>query len=80
MGRWPAIPKEYGVHYSTCWRRLKRWEENGAWQRIIAVLLEAKEAEMAEVALDTSVVKAKKRGACVGQTHGGKTTKHSIND
>lgn len=58
--QWPAIPKEYGVHYSTCWRRLKRWEENGTWQRIIALLLDAKEAEMAQVALDTSVVKAKK--------------------
>jgi len=58
--QWPAIPKEYGVHYSTCWRRLKRWEESGIWQRIIEALLEAKEAEIAQVALDTSVVKAKK--------------------
>jgi hypothetical protein len=39
---------------------LKRWEENGTWQRLIHALLAAKEAEMAQVALDTSLIKAKK--------------------
>jgi transposase len=57
------LPKEYGVHYSTCWRRLKRWQENGVWQRIAEALLEAKASDLAQVALDTSYVKAKKGAA-----------------
>jgi transposase len=61
--QWPALPKEYGVHYSTCWRRLKRWQENGVWQRIADALLEAKAGDLAQVALDTSYVKAKKGAA-----------------
>jgi transposase len=68
--QWPAIPAEYGVHYSTCWRRLKHWEENGVWQRIIQALLEDREAELAEIALDTSSVKAKKGAHAWGAPEG----------
>jgi transposase len=58
--QWPALPKEYGVHYSTCWRRLRHWQEDGVWQRIADALLEIKAGDLAQVALDTSYVKAKK--------------------
>ncbi len=60
--QWPALPKEYGVHYSTCCRRLKRWEEDGVWHRIIKALQEANAFDLAEVALDTAHVQAKKGG------------------
>src|SRR5687767_14476920 len=31
--RWKDLPDEY-PSYSTCWRRLRRWEEDGTWERV----------------------------------------------
>jgi transposase len=37
---WEMLPKEMGCGSGmTCWRYLKRWHEEGAWQRIHEVLL-----------------------------------------
>src|SRR5215211_4999887 len=36
--RWQDVPKEYGSS-STCWRRLKGWEEDGTWERVWRGLL-----------------------------------------
>lgn len=36
--RWYDLPREYG-HPSTCWRRLRRWQEEGVWARMIQALL-----------------------------------------
>ncbi len=32
--KWMDLPREYGS-YSTAWRRLKRWEEEEVWGRIL---------------------------------------------
>lgn len=34
--RWQDLPREYSAHV-TAWRRLRRWEEDGAWERIVPV-------------------------------------------
>jgi transposase len=31
--RWQDLPREYGAP-TTAWRRLKRWGEEGVWERI----------------------------------------------
>ena len=31
--RWCDLPSEYPSP-ATCWRRLKRWDEDGTWERI----------------------------------------------
>jgi transposase len=36
--RWKDLPREYGSP-TTCWRRLKRWQEQGVWTRVLRVLL-----------------------------------------
>ena len=36
--RWEEVPRRY-AHPSTCWRRLRRWQEEGVWERIVQALL-----------------------------------------
>lgn len=64
--RWGDLPAEYGVHPSTAWRRLKRWEAEGVWERLWRAVLAALDAEeklaWAEAFLDGTFVPAK-RGA-----------------
>ena len=36
--RWHDVPREYGSP-STCWRRLRAWEEDGTWERLWRALL-----------------------------------------
>lgn len=36
--QWNELPIKYGSS-ATCWRRLKRWEEDGTWKRIWKALL-----------------------------------------
>ena len=31
--QWEELPKRYGSHM-TCWRRLRKWQEDGTWERI----------------------------------------------
>jgi transposase len=34
--RWENLEKtDYSHHYTTAWRRLKRWEEDGTWKKKI---------------------------------------------
>jgi transposase len=38
--RWENLEKtDYSHHYTTAWRRLKRWEEDGTWKRILDTLI-----------------------------------------
>jgi len=61
--RWRDLPAEYpsGV---TCWRRLRRWEDQGvwleAWQQLLAALNHQQLLEWDETFLDGSFVSAKK--------------------
>lgn len=32
--RWRDLPKEMGVSPSVCWKRLRRWDQQGVWLRI----------------------------------------------
>lgn len=63
--RWQDLPPEYGSA-TTAWRRLKRWEAEGVWERIWRTLLSTLDAQgklgWAQAFLDGSFVPAK-RGA-----------------
>ena len=63
--RWQDVPREH-TPGSTCWRRLKEWEESGVWETLWTVILSALEGEQkldwAHASLDGSFVPAK-RGA-----------------
>src|SRR5579863_5774053 len=37
--RWEDLPDRYPSP-ATCWRRLKKWEEDGTWQKVWDKLLE----------------------------------------
>lgn len=64
--QWSEMPKKYGS-YVTCWRRLKKWEDDGIWekiwQRLLAMLDEEERLDWALAFLDGSFVPAKKGGA-----------------
>jgi transposase len=61
--RWEDVPREYGSP-STCWRRLKAWEEDGTWERIwrslLTLLDDQDKIEWVIAFLDGSFVPAKK--------------------
>jgi transposase len=61
--RWQDVPREYGSP-STCWRRLRAWEDDGTWERIwrklLALLDEQGKLRWAKAFLDGSFVAAKK--------------------
>lgn len=60
---WAALPKEYGSP-TTCWRRLKEWEESGAllemWRAFLADLNEQKMVRWDECFADGTFASAKK--------------------
>lgn len=64
---WEMLPKETGCGSgSTCWRRLRDWQEAGVWRRLHRVLLdrlgEADRIDWSRACLDSASVPAK-RGA-----------------
>ena len=63
--RWQDVPREYGSA-TTCWRRLREWEESGVWETLWRAILATLEAEQklnwAQAFLDGSFVPAKKGG------------------
>ena len=63
--RWQDVPHEFGSP-TTCWRRLKEWEEAGVWEMLWRVILATLAAEQkldwAQAFLDGSFVPAKKGG------------------
>src|SRR5215472_12779617 len=76
--RWQDLPREYGAP-TTVWRRLKRWGEEGAWERIWRASLVALDQQgtldWSMAFLDGSFAPAKKGGEKVGITKKGKGTK-----
>jgi transposase len=64
---WEMLPKEMGCGSgSTCWRRLRDWQEAGVWEELHRVLLdrlgEADQVDWERASLDSASVPAK-RGA-----------------
>ena len=61
--RWKDLPERYPSP-STCWRRLKLWEENGTWLKIwrkfIETLDKKCQIQWGECFMDGSFVSAKK--------------------
>jgi transposase len=61
--RWEDVPRDYGSS-TTCWRRLRAWEEDGTWEGIwrslLTLLDEQEKLEWAKAFLDASFVPAKK--------------------
>jgi transposase len=76
--RWQDLPREYGAP-TTAWSRLKRWSEEGVWERLWRAALAALDAqgrlEWSMAFLDGSFAPAKRGGAKVGLTRKGKGTK-----
>jgi transposase len=76
--RWQDLPDEYGAP-TTVWRRLKRWGEQGVWERIwraaLAALDRQGQLDWSMAFLDGSFAPAKKGGEKVGLTKKGKGTK-----
>jgi transposase len=76
--RWQDLPSEYGAP-TTVWRRLKRWGEEGVWERIwraaLAMLDQQGRLDWTMAFLDGSFAPAKKGGDKVGLTKKGKGTK-----
>ena len=60
---WKNLPEEY-PHPSTCWRRLRDWEEQGVWLNIwrafLGELHERQQLQWSESFLDGSFAPAKK--------------------
>jgi transposase len=61
--RWQDLPEKY-PHPSTCWRRLRDWEERGVWLNIWRAFLnelnERQQLKWSESFLDGSFAPAKK--------------------
>jgi transposase len=64
--RWMDMPKRYG-HYSTAWRRLKRWEREGVWSKIVEALASKGysmgKLRLDRVSVDSTTVEARKGGS-----------------
>jgi transposase len=52
---WRLLPREYGT-WNTVYKRYARWCEAGVWERLLAAL--AQEADLENVMLDSTIVKA----------------------
>jgi transposase len=58
--RWMDMPLEYGS-YKTAWRGLKKWQDEGVWDRILKALASIRGHGM--VSVDSTTAEAKKGGA-----------------
>ena len=70
---WQDLPEKF-PHPSTCWRRLREWEERGVWLNIWRVFLselnERQQLKWSESFLDGSFAPAKKGAAESGKPSG----------
>ncbi|MEM2668243.1 MAG: hypothetical protein QXE60_05705 [Candidatus Methanomethylicaceae archaeon] len=51
------MPIKYGS-YVTAWRRLKKWQEEGIWERIFNSLVSIRNPKA--ISIDSSTIEAKK--------------------
>lgn len=67
---WSELPAKYGSP-STCWRRLREWEETGVllelWRALLSQLSEAEKIKWSECFIDGSFAPAKKGGPPSGK-------------
>jgi transposase len=68
---WPDLPQEMGCGCGmTCWRRLARWTRAGVWQALHEVLLaklqHANRIDWSRALIDSSSIRATRRGARTG--------------
>ena len=72
---WAEMPKQY-ASASTCWRRLRDWEEQDiwvkAWRAFLAELDEGGQLDWSESFVDGSFAPAKKGAPALGQPRGAK--------
>jgi transposase len=71
--RWENLEKtDYSHHYTTAWRRLKRWEEDGTWKKILDSLVSKGYSlgivRMDKLSIDSTTVPAKKGGGRLAMT------------
>jgi transposase len=73
--RWRDLPKEY-PSASTCWRRLRRWEEEGIWLKVwrqfLSELDQHGRLDWSESFLDGSFAPAKKGASASAKPSGAK--------
>jgi len=73
--RWQDLPDRY-PSASTCWRRLKLWEEQGVWldvwRKFLSMLDEKGALDWQEAFIDGSFAPAKKGGPLLGLPNGAK--------
>jgi transposase len=73
--RWRDLPKEY-PSASTCWRRLRRWEEQDIWLKIwrqfLSELDQKGRLDWSESFLDGSFAPAKKGGSASARPNAAK--------
>ena len=55
--KWMDMPIRYGSH-KTAWKRLKRWQAEGVWDRVFKAIESTRSHD--RVAVDSSTVEAKK--------------------
>ncbi len=63
--RWEDLQKrQYNHYYTTAWRRLKRWEEQGVWKSIVDALISRGYplgvVKMGSLSIDSTTAPAKK--------------------
>ena len=75
------MPEEFPSP-STCWRRLRDWEEQEVWLEICRAFLselnERQQLKWSESFLDGSFASSEKRGCAAGKTKRGKGTKWMV--
>jgi len=73
--RWQDLPDRY-PSASTCWRRLRLWEEQGVWldvwRKFLSMLDEKGALDWQEAFIDGSFAPAKKGGPLLGLPNGAK--------
>ena len=70
---WEMLPQEMGCGSgSTCWRRLRDWQETGVWERLHRALLdrlgEANQIDWSRASLDSASISAKRGATASGRT------------